>query len=86
MNITQAVLHVLDESLNLQGRAAGFTRDTALLGALPELDSMAVLALLTLLEERFALLIDDGDLSGATFATVGTLVDFVSRRQAAWGA
>lgn len=45
MNLTTQVIRVLDEALGLQGRSAGFQRDTALLGALPELDSMAVLAL-----------------------------------------
>ena len=83
MNTQQQVLSLLDELLGLGGRAAGFTRDTALLGALPELDSMAVVALLGGLEERFGLVVDDDDIEGATFATVGTLVDFVNARVAA---
>lgn len=83
MNTEQQVLHLLDELLGLGGRAASFTRDTALLGALPELDSMAVVALLGGLEERFGLVVDDDDIEGATFATVGTLVDFVNARVAA---
>ncbi len=83
MTITQAVLRVLDESLNLQGRSAGFTRQTALLGALPELDSMAVVGLITALEEQFGLVIDDDEINGALFANVGALVDFVSQKQIA---
>lgn len=83
MTITQAVLRVLDESLNLQGRSAGFTRQTALLGALPELDSMAVVGLITALEEQFGLVIDDDEINGALFASVGALVDFVSQKQIA---
>jgi acyl carrier protein len=71
------VLNVLDEVLSLDGRSASFTRDTALLGAIPELDSMAVVAVLAGLEERFGLVIDD-DIDGQTFATVGTLVDYVT--------
>ena len=59
MNLTEQVLHVLDGALRLQGRAAGFTRETALLGALPELDSMAVLALLTGLENHFGITFSD---------------------------
>jgi acyl carrier protein len=55
-----------------------FTRATYLLGAIPELDSMAVVALITSLEERFGIVIDDDDLDGQTFATVGALMDFVS--------
>ena len=76
------VLRLLDEVLSLQGRAAAFGRDTPLLGAVPELDSMAVLTLITTIEERFGLVIDDDDIDGDTFASVGSLVDFVDARLA----
>jgi acyl carrier protein len=76
VEVMQEVLGVLDEVLGLNGRAASFTRDTALLGAIPELDSMAVVAILAGFEDRFALSVDD-DIDGQTFATVGTLVDYV---------
>ena len=68
------------EVLGLGGRTSAFTRDTHLLGAIPELDSMAVVALLTTLEERLGIVVDDGDLDGSTFATVGSLCDFVSQQ------
>lgn len=74
------VLSLLDEVLSLDGRAQGFTRDTALLGVLPELDSIAVVGLIAGLEERLGLNVDDDDIDGDTFATVGSLVDFVSAR------
>jgi acyl carrier protein len=77
MDVMQEVLRVLDEVLSLNGRAVAFTRDTPLLGALPELDSMAVVALITTLEDRFGVVFEDDDLDGRTFATVGTLTDFV---------
>lgn len=79
MNLTEQVLHVLDSALSLQGRTTGFTRDTPLLGALPELDSMAVLALLTGLENHFGITFSDDDLRGAVFATVGSLSDLVEQ-------
>jgi acyl carrier protein len=78
LNISQEVLRVLDEVLSLNGRSAAFTRDTPLLGAIPELDSMAVVTLITTLEEQFGLVVDDDDIDGSTFATVGSLTDFVS--------
>ena len=78
MNVTQEVLRVLDEVLSLNGRTRSFTRDTPLLGAIPELDSMAVVSLITSMEDQFGLVVDDDDIDGATFATVGSLVDFVS--------
>jgi len=82
LNISQEVLRVVDEVLSLNGRTATFTRDTPLLGAIPELDSMAVVTLITTLEEQFGLVVDDDDIDGSTFATVGSLTDFVSSKLA----
>ena len=78
MDVTKEVIRVLDEVLSLNGRSASFGRDTPLLGAIPELDSMAVVALITSLEDQFGLVVDDDDIEGATFATVGSLADFVA--------
>ena len=80
MNPTSDVLRTLDEVLSLGGRAMAFTRDTPLLGAVPELDSMAVVTLITSLEERFGITVDDDEIDGATFASVGSLVDFVTAK------
>ena len=54
--------------------------DTELLGTLPEFDSMAVVGILTALEERFDILIDDDEISGEIFVTLGTLTRFVSEK------
>lgn len=83
LDVTQEVLRVLDEVLSLNGRTATFTRETPLLGAIPELDSMAVVTLITTIEEQFDLVVDDDDIDGSTFATVGSLTDFVSGKLAA---
>ena len=83
MDAMQGVLRTLDEVLSLKGRALVFTRDSALLGSIPELDSMAVVSLITGLEERFGIVVDDDDIDGTTFETVGSLVDFVVAKQAA---
>lgn len=80
MNLVDDVLLVLDGALGLHGRSAGFDRDTPLLGAVPELDSMAVVGLISALETQFGLSIDDDDIDGTRFATVGSLVDFVGQR------
>jgi acyl carrier protein len=80
VNTENEVVALLGEVLNLGDRAGHFTRDTALLGAIPELDSMAVAALMTAMEERFGFAIADDDIDGATFASVGSLVDFVQAR------
>ena len=80
MSVNQEVLVVLDEVLSLGGRARAFDRETPLLGAVAELDSMAVVTLITALEERFGMVIDDDEIDGSTFATVGSLVDFVDAK------
>lgn len=82
LNTQKEVLSILDEILSLNGRSAGFVASTPLLGAIPELDSMAVVALLTTLEERFGFAVGDDEIEGATFATVGSLVDFVDQKLA----
>lgn len=82
MNTLKEVLSLLDEVLSLNGRVAGFTSDTPLLGAIPELDSMAVVALITGFEERFGFTVDDDEIEGSTFATVGSLVGFVDAKLA----
>ena len=80
MDITHEVLRILDEVLSLGGRGLAFTRETPLLGAVPELDSMAVVTLITTMEEQLGIIVDDDDIDGATFATVGSLVDFVGSK------
>ena len=83
MNVEREVIRLLDEVLSLGGRASSFTRDTHLLGAIAELDSMAVVSLITTLEERFGISIGDDEIDGSTFATVGDLVDLVDAKGAA---
>ena len=68
---------MLDDVLSLKGRGLGFNADTPLLGSVPELDSMAVVSVITAIEERFGVEVADDDIDGTVFATVGSLVDFV---------
>jgi acyl carrier protein len=73
----EEVVSVLESVLNLKGRSVAFTAQTPLLGHLPELDSMAVVAVITEIEERFGFAVEDDEIDGSTFATVGSLTDFV---------
>ena len=57
-------------------RVAGFDEATGLFGALPELDSMAVAGLLTEIEDRLGIVIDDDDVSGEMLETFGALRNF----------
>ena len=61
-------------------RAAAFTATTPLFGALPELDSMAVAGVLTELEDRLAIVIEDDEVDGDMLETFGSLVEFAVRK------
>ena len=61
-------------------RVSGFTDATPLFGSLPELDSMAVAGVLTEIEDRLGILIEDDDVDGETLATFGSLVLFAARK------
>lgn len=65
-----------------QDRVDAFDADTPLFGALPELDSMAVAGVLTEMEDRLDILIEDDDIDGETFETFGTLVAFAHAKAA----
>ncbi|MFP4244320.1 MAG: acyl carrier protein, partial [Ectothiorhodospira sp.] len=73
---------VLDSVLGLNGRSASFETSTPLLGHLPELDSMAVVGILTALEEQFGIVVDDDEISAETFETLGSLTEFVDGKLA----
>jgi len=80
MNLEDDVRGVLGNVLQLGERAKGLTRDSSLLGTLPELDSMAVVAVVTALEDHFGIQFDDDEISADTFGTLGSLVDLVKTK------
>ena len=82
LDTTSEVISMLQHVLGLGDRVRGFTRETRLLGAIPEIDSMAVASLLTSMEERYGFAIADDEIDGSAFATVGSLVDFVDAKLA----
>ena len=80
MDLTKQIIAVLAEVLSLRDGGAGYSDETILLGAIAELDSMAVVALITTLEDRFGIIVDDDDIDGATFASVGSLTKFIETK------
>ena len=70
---------VLSDVLGLSHvRVAELDHDAGLFGHLPELDSMAVAGLLTELEDRLDILIEDDDIDGEMLESFGALLDFLS--------
>ena len=79
-DIQHEVLVVLATTLNVPGVTERLRADSPLLGAIPELDSMAVATVITSLEDRFGFVVADDEIDGSTFATVGTLTEFVKSK------
>jgi acyl carrier protein len=79
-DVQHEVLVVLAATLNVPGAAERLHADSPLLGAIPELDSMAVATVITSLEDRFGFVVADDEIDGSTFATVGSLTDFVKSK------
>lgn len=72
-NILGAVLQLADEGVSLE-------MDSALLGAIAEFDSMAVISVIVALEEQFDFTVNDDEIDADIFESVGTLVAFVEQK------
>tara|TARA_A100001391_G_scaffold48774_7_gene29148 strand:- start:53492 stop:53785 length:294 start_codon:yes stop_codon:yes gene_type:complete len=74
--ILRDVLGLSDE------RVAELDESSGLFGYLPEFDSMAVAGLLTEVEDRCDILIEDDEVDGEMLETYGALLTFVSAKRA----
>jgi len=83
MEMLEDVRNIVRESLQLGARADALVADSPLLGSLPELDSMAVVIVLTAMEERYGFFVEDDEVSAETFATLSSLTQFVCDKLAA---
>jgi acyl carrier protein len=77
LNSIDSVRGLLKTALQLGNRADQLTADSPLMGAIAEFDSMAVVTLITLMEEQYDIRVEDDEISADTFATVGTLAKFI---------
>ena len=83
MELIDEIRGVVRDALQLGSRADGFSAETLLLGNVPELDSMAVVTVITALEDQYGIVVEDDEVSAETFATLGSLADFVSNKLSA---
>jgi len=73
--------YILGNALGLSDeRIQSLTRDTLLLGNIPEFDSMAVVSVVTALEDQYGFIVDDDEISAETFQTVGSLCAFLEEK------
>ncbi|MEQ8232879.1 MAG: phosphopantetheine-binding protein [Gammaproteobacteria bacterium] len=73
---------LLGRVLKLGNRASSLEADSPLHGALPELDSMAVIEVIVEIEDSFDIRFEDDEVTAETFATVGTLVALIDGKRA----
>jgi acyl carrier protein len=75
--LIDSVIEVLVSTLGIEDRQGTLNAATPLLGSLPELDSMAIVELIGAIEDHFGITIDEDDLTGEAFETVGSLAALV---------
>jgi acyl carrier protein len=74
------VRKVVGSVLQIGNRAQSMAATAPLLGAVPELDSMAVVSLITALEEHFGITVADDEIGASTFETLDSLAQFIERK------
>ena len=77
MDIFKETTRIIKSILNID---IPLGRDVQLLGAIPEFDSQAVVAILTAIEEQLGVVIEDDEITAEVFETVGTLVAFLEQK------
>ncbi len=82
INTSVRLKAILRDALHLGARAESLQPASELLGAIPELDSMAVVTILTMLEDEFGVTIADDEVSADAFATLQSLTEFVDAKLA----
>jgi acyl carrier protein len=81
LEVETTVRGVLRDVLGLSDdRVAAFDEGTPLFGALPELDSLAVAGVLTEIEDRLGILIEDDEVDGEMLESFGTLTRFAAQK------
>ena len=73
---------VVARTLQLGARVQAMNESSALLGAIPELDSIAVVNVITALEDHFDITVADDEIGAAAFETLGSLTRFVEGKLA----
>ena len=71
---------IVGSALQIGGRVQQMDASAPLLGAVPELDSIAVVNLITALEEHFGITVADDEIGASTFETLGSLARFIEQK------
>ncbi|TQV74575.1 acyl carrier protein [Aliikangiella marina] len=80
LEVAASIKQLLIETLSLDLSVDDLSEETLLLGDIPEFDSMAIVSVITAVEEKFGFMAEDDDLSAEVFETVGSFIEFVEAR------
>jgi len=80
MSTIEEIKQILSDNLQLGNKVMSYKADTVLLGGIPEFDSMAVVGVITAIEDNFGIIVDDDEIDADTFQTIGSLVEFVESK------
>jgi acyl carrier protein len=80
MSLEKDIKRVLQDTLVLGDEVNSLEAKSPLLGAIPELDSVGVVSVLTALEDEFDIVVEDDEISAAVFKTLGTLTEFLQEK------
>lgn len=77
MDTDKFVKDILQHALHLGEEVKTFNNSTSLLGSLPELDSIGVVNIITMIEDQLGCSIEDDEINAEVFETFGSLVNFI---------
>jgi len=78
MSLSAEIITLLNHTLGLSDGT--LDESTALLGSIPEFDSMAVVTLITTLEEQYGIEVDDDEIDASVFESVSSVTEFVASK------
>lgn len=76
----EEIKEIVGNVLCLGDRIQGLDAASPLLGHIPEFDSMAVVSVLTSIEDQFGVFVEDDEISAETFESIGSLHQFVQEK------
>lgn len=82
MDAENLAREILRSNLQLGDRADQLTRNSGLMGSLPEFNSLTVVGLISSIEEQTGNAVNDDEISAEMFETFGTFADFVAIKMA----
>ena len=80
MQLEDEIIKIVRDVLVLGDRADNFSASTALMGDIPEFDSMSVVAIITALEEEYGCTFEDDEITADVFKTIGSLTELVESK------